>query len=390
MRFGLDVAQQRMPWDEVVSRVQFAEDLGFDGAWGFDHFQPMYGEGPGETFEGMTTLAALAGVTVAHPARAARGRRDLPAPVGVRRPGPDHRPRLARPARAVARRGVVRQGAHRARHPVPVDARAVRPARGRARDRDPAVHRRGRVLRRARSCRCGTRSSVRCPCSSRTRRSGSAAAGRGGRSRSSPATPTSGTRGARPTRCGRRTTGSTSSPPRPGRDPSSIMRASSLSLDDLDTARKHAGEVAGRGLRLPRLRLARGGSAPRSRRSPATSCPSSRLTRTGVGRSTARQRSRSTTGRSSGFTLTSRRAGQQPLVGQAGEEAVDGPLEVREVALGLLGQAHVLEALGVQAPLLPRQVREVLGRDRRPAGVVVLPHLGRRRPRRLARPPGTG
>lgn len=63
MRFGLDVAQQRIPWDEVVSRVRFAEDLGFNGAWGFDHFQPMYGEGPGETFEGMTTLAALAGVT---------------------------------------------------------------------------------------------------------------------------------------------------------------------------------------------------------------------------------------------------------------------------------------------------------------------------------------
>ena len=63
MRFGLDVAQQRMPWDEVVSRVQFAEELGFDGAWGFDHFQPMYGDGPGEVFDGMTTLAALAGVT---------------------------------------------------------------------------------------------------------------------------------------------------------------------------------------------------------------------------------------------------------------------------------------------------------------------------------------
>ncbi len=63
MRFGLDVAQQRMPWDEVVSRVQFAEQLGFDGAWGFDHFQPMYGDGPGEVFDGMTTLAALAGVT---------------------------------------------------------------------------------------------------------------------------------------------------------------------------------------------------------------------------------------------------------------------------------------------------------------------------------------
>ena len=63
MRFGLDVAQQRISWDELVRRVQLAEELGFDGVWGFDHLQPMYGEGPGETFEGMTTLAALAGVT---------------------------------------------------------------------------------------------------------------------------------------------------------------------------------------------------------------------------------------------------------------------------------------------------------------------------------------
>jgi alkanesulfonate monooxygenase SsuD/methylene tetrahydromethanopterin reductase-like flavin-dependent oxidoreductase (luciferase family) len=63
MRFGLDVAQQRLEWDELVDRVRFAEELGFDGAWGFDHFQPMYGEGPGNCFEGMTTLAALATAT---------------------------------------------------------------------------------------------------------------------------------------------------------------------------------------------------------------------------------------------------------------------------------------------------------------------------------------
>lgn len=63
MRFGLDVAQQRLEWDELVRRVRLAEQLGFDGAWGFDHFQPLYGEGPGPCFEGMTTLAALASAT---------------------------------------------------------------------------------------------------------------------------------------------------------------------------------------------------------------------------------------------------------------------------------------------------------------------------------------
>ena len=63
MRFGLDIAQQRVPWTEVVARARFADELGFDGVWGFDHFQPMYGDGPGECFEGNTTLAALSGVT---------------------------------------------------------------------------------------------------------------------------------------------------------------------------------------------------------------------------------------------------------------------------------------------------------------------------------------
>ena len=63
MKFGIDVAQQRIEFDELVDRVVGAESLGFDGVWGFDHFVPMYGEGPGNCFEGMTTLAALAGLT---------------------------------------------------------------------------------------------------------------------------------------------------------------------------------------------------------------------------------------------------------------------------------------------------------------------------------------
>lgn len=63
IRLGIDLAQQRMTWDELSSRARFCDDLGFDGIWGFDHFQPMYGSGPGECFEGMTTLAALGGIT---------------------------------------------------------------------------------------------------------------------------------------------------------------------------------------------------------------------------------------------------------------------------------------------------------------------------------------
>jgi F420-dependent oxidoreductase-like protein len=63
VRFGLDIAQQRVSWDELVRRVRLAEELGFDGAWGFDHFKAMYGDGPGPAFEGMTTLAALSAAT---------------------------------------------------------------------------------------------------------------------------------------------------------------------------------------------------------------------------------------------------------------------------------------------------------------------------------------
>jgi F420-dependent oxidoreductase-like protein len=63
VRIGLDIAQQRLEWDELASRARLADDAGFDGVWGFDHFQAMYGDGPGACFEGWTTLAALAAIT---------------------------------------------------------------------------------------------------------------------------------------------------------------------------------------------------------------------------------------------------------------------------------------------------------------------------------------
>lgn len=59
MRFGLDVAQHQLTWEELLERVRFAEDAGFDGAWVFDHFKALYGDPAGPCLEGWTLLAGL-------------------------------------------------------------------------------------------------------------------------------------------------------------------------------------------------------------------------------------------------------------------------------------------------------------------------------------------
>ena len=63
MRIGLDVAQHQLLWPELVERVEFADGAGFDGAWVFDHFTPLYGDPNGPCLEGWTLLAGLASVT---------------------------------------------------------------------------------------------------------------------------------------------------------------------------------------------------------------------------------------------------------------------------------------------------------------------------------------
>ena len=63
MKFGLDISQHQLAWEELLSRARFAEDLGFDGAWVFDHFKPLYGSRSGPCMEGWSLLAALAAST---------------------------------------------------------------------------------------------------------------------------------------------------------------------------------------------------------------------------------------------------------------------------------------------------------------------------------------
>lgn len=63
MRIALETDQHRVEWPELLDRVRFAEQAGFDGAWIFDHFKALYGRGPGPCLEGWTLLAALAAAT---------------------------------------------------------------------------------------------------------------------------------------------------------------------------------------------------------------------------------------------------------------------------------------------------------------------------------------
>jgi F420-dependent oxidoreductase-like protein len=63
MRLGLKVNQDQLDWPELLSRVRYAEEHGFDGAWLFDHFKPQEGDPAGPCMEGWTLLAALAAST---------------------------------------------------------------------------------------------------------------------------------------------------------------------------------------------------------------------------------------------------------------------------------------------------------------------------------------
>jgi F420-dependent oxidoreductase-like protein len=63
VRFGLDVAQHQLTWPELLERVRFAEGAGFDGAWLFDHFKALYGDPTGPCMESWTLLSALGAAT---------------------------------------------------------------------------------------------------------------------------------------------------------------------------------------------------------------------------------------------------------------------------------------------------------------------------------------
>jgi F420-dependent oxidoreductase-like protein len=63
LRFGIQTPNQQVAWDDLLATWKDADGLGFDSAWLYDHFIPIFGNQDGPVLEGWTALAALAAVT---------------------------------------------------------------------------------------------------------------------------------------------------------------------------------------------------------------------------------------------------------------------------------------------------------------------------------------
>ena len=53
VRFGISTPNQNVAWDDLLTSWKEAEALGFDSAWVFDHFIPIFGnqDGPCPPFD---------------------------------------------------------------------------------------------------------------------------------------------------------------------------------------------------------------------------------------------------------------------------------------------------------------------------------------------------
>jgi alkanesulfonate monooxygenase SsuD/methylene tetrahydromethanopterin reductase-like flavin-dependent oxidoreductase (luciferase family) len=60
LRFGVQTPPQHVTYSDLVSVWQEADELGFDSAFLFDHFIPIYSDPNGPCLEGWTLLSALA------------------------------------------------------------------------------------------------------------------------------------------------------------------------------------------------------------------------------------------------------------------------------------------------------------------------------------------
>ena len=63
VRFGIQTPNHGTTWDDLLATWREAESLGFDTAYLYDHFMPIFADPDGSNLEGWTALAALAAET---------------------------------------------------------------------------------------------------------------------------------------------------------------------------------------------------------------------------------------------------------------------------------------------------------------------------------------
>lgn len=63
VRFGVQTPPQHVTYRQIADAWTLAEELGFDSAFTFDHFMPIFSDPAGPCFEGWSLLAALAAQT---------------------------------------------------------------------------------------------------------------------------------------------------------------------------------------------------------------------------------------------------------------------------------------------------------------------------------------
>lgn len=63
IRFGIQTPQQNTTWPEILALWREVDTLGYDTAWVFDHFLPIFSDPTGPCMEAWTALSALAMVT---------------------------------------------------------------------------------------------------------------------------------------------------------------------------------------------------------------------------------------------------------------------------------------------------------------------------------------
>lgn len=63
VRFGVQTPPQHVTYQQILDAWKLADELGFDSAFTFDHFMPIFSDPNGSCFEGWSLLAALAAQT---------------------------------------------------------------------------------------------------------------------------------------------------------------------------------------------------------------------------------------------------------------------------------------------------------------------------------------